>query len=81
MLFRSRKEAPAGKAKAAADTGADDDLVASSQRVLQYSKKSGGKNPLGDDLGQMSGGMRMLVVLIAVAIGGGVIYGIMIAMQ
>ncbi|MFT4513186.1 MAG: hypothetical protein ACI89X_002620 [Planctomycetota bacterium] len=69
--------APSGSTKAAAG----DEVVGSSQRVLQFSKKASGKNPLGDDVGQMSGGMRMLVVLAAVAAGGGIVYGITIAMQ
>jgi len=74
-----RAEAKQGSAKGA--VGGPDDLVGSSQRVLQFSKQASGKNPLGDDLGQMSGGMRMLVVFLVVVIGGGVVYGITVAMQ
>ena len=53
----------------------------SSGRILQYSKKQAGRGPLGDDLGQMSGGARLLVMLLAVAIGAGIVYGIMVAMS
>ena len=58
-----------------------EDVVASSQRVLQFSKRPGGSNPLGDDLGQMPGGVRALLVLLAVAAGVGIVYGIFTAMQ
>ena len=78
-----RKSEPSGQQRGAGGAGkpAADDVVGTSGRILQYSKKSSGKNPLGDDLGQMSGGMRLLVVLGGLAIGGGIIYGILIAMQ
>ncbi|MFK7741406.1 MAG: FHA domain-containing protein [Planctomycetota bacterium] len=56
------------------------DLVASEQRVLQFSKKVGGKGMLGDDLGQMSGGSRALLVVLAIAAGAGIIWGISVAM-
>lgn len=52
-----------------------------SGRVLQYSKKAGGKGVLGDDLGQMSGGKRALLVVLVLAVGGCVVYGIMAAMR
>ncbi|HEB53185.1 MAG TPA: FHA domain-containing protein [bacterium] len=58
-----------------------DDVVASSQRVLQFSKRPGGSNPLGDDLGQMPGGLRALLVLLVLAAGAGIVYGIFTAMQ
>ena len=76
---KPRQDTPAGKAKPA--SGGAGDVAGTSGRILQYSKKAGGKNPLGDDLGQMSGGMRLLVVLGVIAVGGGVVYGIMTAMQ
>jgi hypothetical protein len=45
-------------------------VVASKGRVLQFSKQAGGKGGvLGDDLGQMSGGLRTLLVLGVVALG------------
>lgn len=53
----------------------------SSGRILQYSKKQGGSGVLGDDLGQMSGGKRAALVLLVVAVGVGVVYGIMSAMR
>lgn len=77
-----RKSEPSASPRGAgAAKPASDDVVGTSGRILQYSKKSSGKNPLGDDLGQMSGGMRLLVVIAGLAIGGGIIYGILIAMQ
>ena len=36
---------------------------------------------LGDDLGQMSGGKRALLVLLVVAVGGGIVYGVMTALR
>ncbi|MEC8252293.1 MAG: FHA domain-containing protein [Planctomycetota bacterium] len=53
----------------------------SSGRILQYSKKQGGSGLLGDDLGQMSGGKRAALVLLVLAVGVGVVYGIMSAMS
>ena len=70
---------PAGRS--ASGAGAADPVQASSGRVLQYSKKKGGSGLLGDDLGQMSGGKKWLLVLLAVAAGGGVVYAIMTAMR
>ena len=65
----------------ASGAGGADPVQASSGRVLQYSKKKGGSGLLGDDLGQMSGGTKWLLVLLAVAAGGGVVYAIMSAMR
>ena len=62
-------------------SGSGGDAVASSQRILQYSKKATGKSPLGDDMSQMAGGMRLMIVVLGIAIGGAIIYGIMAAMQ
>jgi hypothetical protein len=59
---------------------ARDEVVATSQRVLQFSKKPAGKGLLGDDLNQMSGGMRALLVLFVLALGGAVVWGVMMAM-
>ena len=78
---RKPQRTESSPAKAASRGSAADDVVGSSQRVLQFSKKASGQSPLGDDLAQMSGGMRLLVVVAAVAIGGGIIYGITTAMQ
>ena len=80
-VIEVRKAAPRGDAKPAGGKAGADDMVASSQRVLQFSKKAGGNGVLGDDLAQMSGGMRALIVLGVIAIGAGVAYGIMTAMQ
>jgi len=74
-----RTEAPSGKASNSSERGGE--VAGASGRILQYSKKSGGKNPLGDDLGQMSGTMRLVVVLGVVAVGAGIVYGIMTAMS
>ncbi|HIE70987.1 MAG TPA: FHA domain-containing protein [Planctomycetes bacterium] len=76
---KPRQDPPAAKAKPA--SGGAGEVSGTSGRILQYSKKAGGKSALGDDLGQMSGGMRLFVVLAVVAVGGGVVYGIMTAMQ
>ncbi|MEZ6037144.1 MAG: FHA domain-containing protein [Planctomycetota bacterium] len=70
--------APRGKPAAAAGPG---DVVAGSQRILQFSKQAGGNNVLGDDLAQMGGGMRALMVLGVLALGGGIVYGIITLMQ
>jgi hypothetical protein len=77
-VIEVRKSQPA--APGTAQPAAGDDVIGSSQRVLQYSKKASGNNPLGDDVGQMSGGMRLLAVVGVLAIGGGIVYGIVTAM-
>ena len=51
-----------------------------SGRILQYSKQKGGGGLLGDDLNQMSGGKKWLLVLLVVGAGAGVVYGITQAM-
>jgi hypothetical protein len=79
-VIEVRKSQPAAAPSGAAKPAASDDVVGSSQRVLQYSKKASGKNPLGDDVGQMSGDMRLLVVLGVLAAGSGIVYGIVTAM-
>jgi len=76
---KPRQDKPAGKASPAAGGGAG--VSGSSGRILQYSKQSAGKNPLGDDLAQMSGGTRLLIVLGVILVGGGIAYGIMTAMS
>lgn len=80
-LIEVRKSQPAATAPGSAKPAGDNEVVGASKRVLQYSKKASGKSPLGDDLGQMTGGMRVLVALVVLAIGGGIVYGVMIAMQ
>lgn len=55
--------------------------IASGPRVLQFSKQAQGRGGvLGDDLGQMGGGMRALLVLGALAAGGVVVWLILRAM-
>ena len=78
---RKPQRTESSSTKSTTRANAADEVVGSSQRVLQFSKKASGQSPLGDDLAQMSGGMRLLVVFAAVAIGGGIIYGITTAMQ
>ena len=78
---RKPERSDASSAKTAPRRDASDEVVGKSQRVLQFSKKASGQSPLGDDLAQMSGGMRLLVVFAAIVIGGGIIYGITTAMQ
>lgn len=78
---RKPQRTESSSTKSTSRANAADEVVGSSQRVLQFSKKASGQSPLGDDLAQMSGGMRLLVVFAAIAIGGGIIYGITTAMQ
>tara|TARA_R110002072_G_scaffold4174_1_gene29405 strand:+ start:118482 stop:119501 length:1020 start_codon:yes stop_codon:yes gene_type:complete len=81
-VIEVRKPQPAAAPRAGAKPAAGaDDVVGTSGRVLQYSKKAAGKNPLGDDLAQMSGGMRLLVAVVVLAIGAGIVYGVMTVMQ
>lgn len=78
-----RREEPLVQTRAPArgQAKATDDVQPSSGRILQYSKKAGGSGVLGDDLGQMSGGKRALLVLLVVAVGGGIVYGVMTALR
>lgn len=46
----------------------------SGSRVLQFSKQAAGKGLLADDMGQMSGGMRALIVLGVLALGALVVW-------
>ncbi len=78
-----RREEPLVQARAPSrgQAKATDDVQPSSGRILQYSKKAGGSGVLGDDLGQMSGGKRALLVLLVVAFGGGIVYAVMTALR
>ena len=80
---RAPSSGSAGAAgRSASRASSDDEPVASSQRVLQFSKNaSSGGGLLGDDMGQMSSGMRTLIVLAAIAVGAAIVWGIMTAMQ
>jgi hypothetical protein len=53
--------------------------VQSATRILQFQNKAAGRSGiLGDDLGQLGGGMRALLLLGALALGGGIVYGIVV---
>lgn len=80
-----RREEPAVEVRAApresaGSAASGSDVQPGSGRILQYSKQKGGGGLLGDDLNQMSGGKKWLLVLVALAAGVGVVYGIMQAM-
>ena len=51
------------------------------ERVLQFSKTHKPGGVLADDLSQMSGLKRLLVVLIVLAVGVGIIWGLMVALR
>lgn len=72
-VFEVRKPAaaPAAKPAAAAQPGA---APSTSGRILQFHKQAGGGGVLGDDLGQVGGGMRALFVLGALALGAGIVW-------
>lgn len=58
------------KTEAGKPAAAGAEPIVKSQRILQYSKQSGGRGLLGDDMSQLSGGTRSLVyagVLVAAA--------------
>ncbi|MFN9306129.1 MAG: FHA domain-containing protein [Planctomycetota bacterium] len=67
---RKPAAAPAAKPAAAAQPGA---APSTSGRILQFHKQAGG-GVLGDDLGQVGGGMRALCVLGALALGAGIVW-------
>ena len=80
-----RREEPSVEVRAApresaGSAAAGSDVQPGSGRILQYSKQKGGGGLLGDDLSQMSGGTKWLLVLLVLAAGVGVVYGIMQAM-
>ncbi|MFY9346040.1 MAG: hypothetical protein WAT39_26355, partial [Planctomycetota bacterium] len=63
--------ATAASGKAAAGPA----IAATSSRILQFQKKTGGPGGLlGDDFGQLSGGMRGLLVLGVLALGAGIVF-------
>jgi predicted component of type VI protein secretion system len=68
---RKPAAAPAAKPAAAAPSGA---APSTSGRILQFHKQAGGGGVLGDDLGQVGGGMRALFVLGALALGAGIVW-------
>lgn len=69
-----RKPAAAPTAKPAA-AAAPGPAPSTSGRILQFQKKAGGSGGLlGDDLGQVGGGMRALFVLGALALGAGIVW-------
>jgi predicted component of type VI protein secretion system len=68
---RKPAAAPAAKTAAAAQPGA---APSTSGRILQFHKQAGGGGVLGDDLGQVGGGMRALFVLGALALGAGIVW-------
>lgn len=69
--------APPAATGRAAPRAPDDGVVGSSQRVLQFAKKAGGGGLFGDDLGQMSTGLRALLVLGALVLGAAIVWGVM----
>ncbi|MFO1077700.1 MAG: FHA domain-containing protein [Planctomycetota bacterium] len=75
VAVRRPQAAPARPA-AAAKGAAAEPVVEARQRVLQYSKHSGGGGVLGDDLGQMSSGVRALIVALVLAAAAGLAYGV-----
>lgn len=68
---RKPAAAPAAKPAASAQPGA---APSTSGRILQFHKQAGGGGVLGDDLGQVGGGMRALFVLGALALGAGIVW-------
>lgn len=68
-----RKPAAAPAAKPAAAPAAGP-APSTSGRILQFQKQAGGGGLLGDDLGQVGGGMRALFVLGALALGAGIVW-------
>lgn len=74
------KSEPAIAAKATAGGGPA--AVSQSSRVLQFHKRPGGTGGLlGDDMGQMSGAMRALLVVGVLALGAGIVFVVMQLMK
>ncbi len=69
-----KAEPPAPKPGANAPTGPQ--VVATGSRVLQFQKHAGKGGLLGDDLGQMSIGMRSLLFAGVLLLGGAIVFGI-----
>jgi len=69
-----KAEPPAAKAAASAPTGPQ--IVATGSRVLQFQKHAGKGGLLGDDMGQMSVGMRSLLFAGVLLLGGAIVFGI-----
>lgn len=68
---RKPAAAPAAKPAAASAPGP---APSTSGRILQFQKQAGGGGLLGDDLGQVGGGMRAALVLGALALGAGIVW-------
>lgn len=75
-----KRPAPADKEKKGAAPAASTEMV-QQPRILQFSKKEARGGVLGDDLGQMGGGMKVLVYAAVLALGVGVAYGLIALMR
>lgn len=71
-----RRPAPPPAAAAKPASASAPAPAAPGGRILQYNKVAGGGGVLGDDLSQLGGGQRLLFVLAALAVGAGIVYGI-----
>ncbi len=72
-----RRPAPPAAAAAKPASASAPAPAAPGGRILQYNKVAGGGGVLGDDLSQLGGGQRLLFVLAVLAVGAGIVYGIM----
>ena len=71
------RRAPAAAAKATS-AAAPAAVANAGPRVLQFSKQASGRGGLlGDDMSQMGGGLRALVLIAALAAGGGILWFVM----
>jgi hypothetical protein len=52
-------------------------VVASPSRILQFQKQKGGGGLLGDDMSQLSGGMRSLIFAVVLLLAAAVVWGVM----
>lgn len=75
------RKAPAVEPKKGAAQAAGAPIVATGSRVLQFHKTSGSGGVLGDDLGQMSGSVRMLVYAGVLVLAAGIVYGIVVLVR
>ncbi len=76
---RKRDEAtPKSRTK---DSPAPGPAVQSQQRILQFHKKDAGSGLLGDDLGQMGGGTKLLIYALVLAAGVGIAYGLVTVLR
>ena len=73
---RRAPEPPRGQPSASPKGGAEPE-IRSASRILQYNKTAAGSGGLlGDDLGQMSGGMRSLLYALVLLIAAGIVVGV-----